>query len=104
LINGLTASAGVDFTNAFLSKSRGLIIGEACMGPQTGTFGNPAQYRLPNSHLSFYIATIRYNYDQSFVVDRNPIQPHMQANWKSEDIENKRNSFKEEAIRIIREK
>jgi Peptidase family S41 len=104
LINGLTASAGVDFTNAFLSKSRGLIIGEACMGPKTGTFGNPASFQLPNSQLSFYIATIRYNYDQSFAVDRNPIQPHIQANWKSEDIENKRNSFKEEAIRIIREK
>jgi hypothetical protein len=104
LINGMTASAGVDFTNAFRSKSRGLIIGEPCMGPKTGTFGNPAHYQLPNSQLFFYIATIRYNYDRSFAIDRKPIMPHIETNWQIEDIENNRNSFKEEAIRIIREK
>ena len=75
LINGLTASAGVDFTNQFKRKQRGLILGEPCLGPTSGTFGNPSSYKLPNSKIRVNIATIRYNYDNSFVYEQSAIQP-----------------------------
>lgn len=74
-INGLTASAGVDFTHAFLEEKRGDIIGEPCLGPVTGTFGNPALYSLPNTKLSVSISTIRYNYDNTFLYEAKPIKP-----------------------------
>ena len=74
-INGLTASAGVDFTHAFLEEKRGEILGEPCLGPVTGTFGNPALYSLPNTKISVSIATIRYNYDNTFLYEAKPIKP-----------------------------
>ncbi|MFN0032654.1 MAG: S41 family peptidase [Flavobacteriales bacterium] len=75
LINGLTASAGVDFTNAFMTKKRGLVVGRPCLGPHTGTWGNPAIYTLPQSELRVSIATIRYNYDNTFSYATEAIQP-----------------------------
>ena len=74
-INGLTASAGVDFTHTFFEEKRGEILGEPCLGPITGTFGNPALYSLPNTKLSVSIATIRYNYDNTFEYEAKPIKP-----------------------------
>jgi hypothetical protein len=75
LMNGLTASAGVDFSNQFLRKKRGLAFGESCFGPSTGTWGNPAHYHLTNTRIPVYIATIRYNYDRSFRYESKPLQP-----------------------------
>jgi C-terminal processing protease CtpA/Prc len=88
LINGLTASAGVDFTNAFRTKHRGLIVGEQCLGPTTGTWGNPAIFRMPNTHLRMTIATIRYNYDHSFIYERKAIEPDFEIPMKALDIAN----------------
>ncbi len=75
MINGLTASAAVDFTQSFVRNSRGKVVGEACLGPVSGTWGNPAIYTLPNSKLRVTIATIRYNYDNSFEYKPQPIEP-----------------------------
>ncbi len=86
LINGLTASAGVDFTNAFKSKKRGLVVGEECLGPSTGTWGNPASYVLPNTRIRTTVATIRYNYDNSFYYEPNAIQPDFEVSYNAEDI------------------
>jgi hypothetical protein len=86
LINGLTASAGVDFTNQFKRTQRGPVIGEPCLGPISGTFGNPAAYKLPNSHLSLFIATIRYNNDRTFQYIKDPIQPDFTVLSTPEDI------------------
>ena len=86
LINGLTASAGVDFTNAFKTRKRGLIVGEQCLGPSTGTWGNPAWYELPNSGLRVSISTIRYNYDNSFQYDQSGIEPDFYVDWEPDDI------------------
>jgi C-terminal processing protease CtpA/Prc len=86
LINGLTASAGVDFTNAFKSRGRGKIVGEQCLGPVTGTFGNPAWFTLPNSGLRVSISTIRYNYDNSFIYETSGIEPDYFVDCVPEDI------------------
>jgi hypothetical protein len=86
LINGLTASAGVDFTNAFKSRKRGLVIGEQCLGPSSGTWGNPAWFTLPNSGLRVSISTIRYNYDNSFEYQLSAIEPDFFVDCVPEDI------------------
>lgn len=101
LINGMTASAGVDFTNAFRTRERGIIIGEPCMGPTSGTFGNPAAYQLEHSGLRFYIATIRYNYDGSFMPLRMPIMPDIYVPVLSDDIASQYNCLLEEALQQI---
>jgi hypothetical protein len=75
LINGLTASAGVDFTNVFMQRKRGLIVGEPCLGPVSGTFGNTTECVLPATGLVVNISTIRYNYDESFRYEEKPIFP-----------------------------
>jgi Peptidase family S41 len=79
MINGLTASAAVDFTQSFVRNQRGKVVGEACLGPLAGTWGNPAMYTLPNSKLRVSIATIRYNYDNTFEYEPHPIQPDIEV-------------------------
>lgn len=88
LINGLTASAGVDFTHSFLAEKRGEIIGEPCLGPMTGTFGNPAAFKLPNTKIGVTIATIRYNYDNTFEYDPLPIKPTIHVDVLPENLAN----------------
>lgn len=86
LINGLTASASVDFSNHFKREKRGLIFGEACFGPITGTWGNPARYHLTNSKLPTFIATIRYNYDASFRYEEEAIEPDVAVPFNPEAL------------------
>lgn len=86
LINGLSASASVDFTNAFSTKKRGVIVGQPCLGPHTGTWGNPAKYYLPSTGLAVTISTIRYNYDATFVYQKEAIQPDYTVSKEAEDL------------------
>ena len=37
-INGMSISASVDFASWFMRSNRGLVLGEPCMGPYTGTW------------------------------------------------------------------
>lgn len=104
IIDGLTASAGVDFTNAFKTRNRGLVIGEQCLGPATGTWGNPAKYELPNSKLKVTIATIRYNYDNSFRYEMNGIEPDYPVGFVADDLANKIDTQVEFIKNLIKEK
>ncbi len=104
LINGLTASAAVDFTNAFKQRHRGTIVGQQCLGPVTGTWGNPASFTLINTGLSVSIATIRYNYDDSFLYDRNAIMPDHWVDCSAEDLNRKRDSQLEFVINLLKKK
>lgn len=83
-INGLTASAGVDFSNSFREEKRGIIIGEPCLGPPAGTFGNPASFEMKNSGLRFTVSTIRYNYNDLFIYEDAPIKPDIMADITQE--------------------
>ena len=70
MINGMSGSASVLFASAYRDEIiNGTIIGEPCLGPRSGTWGNPAKYVLPNSGLQVFISTIRTNIDNSFVSD-----------------------------------
>lgn len=77
LVNGLSASASVDFTNAFVKTKRGLVIGEPIMGPSKGTWGNSTIKELSRTKLRVNVATIRYNYDNSFQYIATPIKPDL---------------------------
>jgi C-terminal processing protease CtpA/Prc len=86
IINGLTASASVDFTNTFKQNQRGVVVGEPCLGPIRGTFGNPTLYMLPHSHMKISMSTIRYNYDNTFQYDPEPIMPDYVVPTKVSDL------------------
>lgn len=76
MIDGASGSASVLFTSAYKNEiPNGLVVGQPCLGPPSGTWGNPAAFRLPNSGLDVFISTIRTNVDDSFTLDPLPIQP-----------------------------
>jgi len=102
LINGLTASAAVDFTSAFKKRNRGALIGQQCLGPITGTWGNPAAYVLPRTGLRVSIATIRYNYDDTFRYDREGIMPDYSVERSADDIFSDRDTPVEFVINLIK--
>ena len=104
LINGLTASAAVDFTNAFKQRRRGAIVGQQCLGPVTGTWGNPAAYTLERTGLRTSIATIRYNYDDSFHYERNAIMPDHWVDCSADDLNRKTDSQIDFVINLIKKK
>ncbi|MFM7815300.1 MAG: S41 family peptidase, partial [Flavobacteriales bacterium] len=85
LIDGQSASASVDFTHHFKSKRRGVVVGEPCNGSMRGTFGNATMHRMIFNWLRVFIPTIRYNYDNTFKVEQEPIQPDHRIPMKHAD-------------------
>jgi C-terminal processing protease CtpA/Prc len=102
LINGLTASAAVDFTSAFRKRDRGTLVGRQCLGPITGTWGNPAMFTLPKTGLRVSIATIRYNYDNSFRYERAGIVPDHWVDRSAQDVHADRDSPVDFVINLIK--
>ncbi|MBM55861.1 MAG: hypothetical protein CMB32_04805 [Euryarchaeota archaeon] len=88
LIDGTSASATVSFTSNFNKLNRGFVVGESCMGPSTGTFGNPISRQLPNSEISVNISSIIFHLDSSFKWLSNPISPNRFIQWSQEDMVN----------------
>ena len=71
----MSISASVDFASWFMKSNRGLVLGEPCMGPYTGTWGNPRITYLKNTKLAVVISTIRNNLTKNFVYSEIPIRP-----------------------------
>ncbi len=94
-VNGLSASAAVDFTHAIRKKKRGEIWGEPVMGGMKGTFGNTTGTLLHHSKLQVQISTIRYNYDASWVYDPISIVPDIPVEITKENIALEQDAFKE---------
>ncbi len=103
LINGLTASAGVDMTHAFKKHRIGTVVGEPCLGPMTGTFGNPAHYTLLETGIGLYISTIRYNYDNHFLYERQSITPDIWVVETPEDLRSGRDAALEKVKTLLRQ-
>lgn len=104
MINGLTASASVDFTNSFQQHKRGEVVGQQCLGPKTGTWGNPAAYMLPKTGLRVSIATIRYNYDDTFEYEREGILPDHWVDCTPGDLNLERDTQLEFIINQLRKR
>ena len=86
LVNGKTGSAGVNFAGCFKKYELGTIIGEPCLGPLYGTWGNPAPYQMKNSSLNIYISTIRSNTTASFDTDPAPLTPDIYVPYNPRDM------------------
>ncbi len=85
-VNGLSASASVDFTQAWKKNNLGTIWGQCIMGNDRGTFGNAALSNLPHSNLPISIATIRYNYSRAFKFESPNICPDFRIEYTLENI------------------
>ncbi|MGB0425111.1 MAG: hypothetical protein ACPGED_12340, partial [Flavobacteriales bacterium] len=75
LIDGLSGSASVNLAAGFRMSEIGPIYGQPCLGPMTGTWGNPAPESLNNSGINIFISTIRFNADRNFNTSAEPIAP-----------------------------
>ena len=104
LMNGLTASAAVDFTSAFKKRNRGVLVGRQCLGPITGTWGNPAAFTLPKTGLRVSISTIRYNYDNTFRYERAGILPDHFVERSAQDVHADRDSPVDFVINLIKKR
>lgn len=87
-VNGLSASASVDFTQAWKKNQLGTIWGQCIMGNRLGTFGNAATTSLPQSKINVSIATIRYNYSQEFEFYSPNLCPEIRIENSFENIVN----------------
>jgi C-terminal processing protease CtpA/Prc len=85
-VNGLSASASVDFTQAWKKNNLGTVWGQCVMGNEKGTFGNGTITLLPQSKLPISIATIRYNYDKQFDFESPNICPDIRIEYSIENI------------------
>ncbi len=74
-INGTSISASVDCAAWFRQIKRGEIIGEPCMGPITGTCGNPTSFYLRNTDIEILTSTMRSYTKPKFSIDIDPIIP-----------------------------
>lgn len=90
LINGLSGSGSVVFTSMFSINNWGQILGEPCLGPLTGTWGNPIPVKLSNTEIGVYIASMRFNVNNEFNVDPKPVMPTVFINEAPRDLNEQR--------------
>jgi hypothetical protein len=93
-INGLSISASVDFASWFKRSKRGLILGEECMGPVTGTCGNPVAVKLKNTNVSFISSSMRSYAGNGFEINIKPIIPDIL-------IQNNLNSYRDKIDPVL---
>lgn len=87
-INGLSGSASVNFAASFISNNMGIVIGEPCLGPLDGTWGNPSPIKLKHSGLGLVVSTIRFNTNNNFQISARPILPDVSIRESVDDIAN----------------
>jgi hypothetical protein len=100
-INGLTASAAVDFSGSMRKRGRAMIVGEDCMGSGHGTWGNPVSLYLPKTGLMLSLATIRYNSDRSFDMTREALKPDILVREYADDDAANRDAWIEKMKEVL---
>ncbi len=85
-VNGLTGSASVNFAGMFKLTERGPIIGEACLGPISGTWGNAVMLKLKESGLPVLVASIRFNNLNNFEYPQTPVLPDVPVSPTPQDL------------------
>lgn len=88
-MNGVSISASVDFASWFQNSKRGLILGEECMGPLTGTCGNPTVFQLNNTKISVMTSTMRSYTNSTFDIGIQPIRPDISIKYSLSDYRSK---------------
>jgi hypothetical protein len=74
-MNGASISASVDCASWFRHINRGIILGESCMGPITGTCGNPVSFNLKNTGIEVLTSTMRSYTQPRFAIQNEAITP-----------------------------
>jgi hypothetical protein len=104
LINGQSISTTGLVCNS-LRKHRGaLFIGEPGGFTPQGTFGQPLPFTLPNSKITGFISTIRFNSNADFFIGKEPFIPDIIVSKTIEDLINNRDPVLEKTLIIIRKK
>ena len=93
LMDGLSSSASVSFVTEFRRINRGVVLGEPCNGPNSGTFAGSSSFRLPNSGLEVMISTERYVLDEGYAIRSQPIKPSRWIQWSEQDLTEERDPF-----------
>jgi hypothetical protein len=93
LIDGLSSSASVSFVSEFNRLDRGMVIGESCNGPNTGTFSDAIERDLPKSGLKVMISTGRFVMDEEYAFRSRPIKPSRWVQWSEIDFVENRDPF-----------
>ncbi|MFT4879476.1 MAG: hypothetical protein ACJAX8_001455 [Flavobacteriales bacterium] len=83
--NGLSGSASANSSAIFRQLDLGLIIGEPCLGPLSGTWGNPLPIELNQTKLPVLISSIRFNTNNSFEYRPQSVLPDIQVDWKQQE-------------------
>jgi C-terminal processing protease CtpA/Prc len=86
LIDGLSSSASVSFVAEFNRLERGMVLGEPCNGPNTGTFSDAVERSLPESGLKVMISTGRFVMDDEYAFRSRPIKPTRWVQWSKKDL------------------
>jgi hypothetical protein len=94
-INGLSASASVNFAAFFKTRNMGQLVGEPCMGPMDGTWGNATAVQLEHSKIGIILSSIRFNTNDNFTISARPIVPDVLIQESALDIQNKVDPVKE---------
>lgn len=89
-MDGLSGSASANFSALFQTMRLGTSIGEPCLGPSSGTWGNPVPLSLGNSHLRVYVASIRFNLESDFVYPPLAIVPDIRVYLSQEGLKDER--------------
>lgn len=101
-INGLSGSASVSFAGMFKLAKQGPIIGEACLGPPGGTWGNPVFQRLENTKMPILIASIRFSISTYDPQINDPVMPDIPAIENARDLRLQRDIYLQRLESLIR--
>ena len=101
-MNGLSGSASANFAGNFKKKQLGDILGETCLGPESGTWGNPVKYKLENTGVPVLIASIRFNNDRSFEYDPKPVAADIPVKATIESIASDIDLYLEELKTLVK--
>ena len=93
LMDGLSSSASVSFVAEFNRLNRGVVIGEPCNGPRTGTFSDAVERELPESKLKVMISTGRFIMDKDLKFRSRPITPSRWIQWSEMDLVEKNDPY-----------
>ncbi len=104
LINGMSVSTTGLVCNSLREFRGAFFIGEPGGFTPQGTFGQVLRFTLPNSGISGYMSTIRFNSGYDFEIDTIPFMPDVRIFEDIEDLLQNRDPVVRKTLEIIKRK
>lgn len=104
MVNGLSVSTTGLVCNSLREHRGAFFIGEPGGFTPQGTFGQVLRFTLPNSGISGYVSTIRFNSGNDFVIDSIPFMPDVLVFESIDDFLKNRDPVLEKTLEIIQRK